>query len=666
MAPAQSRFLLFVKSGGNDRALKVKSGTVLNTAVFENPDLIRRLDITDDTDAIKEVLQCMTIQSIVDTLDGLGFAGLPSKPKKDPLIRTFLTYWDEIKGNVERLGGAVEAYTASNAPSQPASSSGEALGTVNVFSGTPHQLGDGEGYASDQPASIQTDEDVMRLMEERKKARGGEVSVVQSHEIKLKISVMDFRAKKDGYDFGTFEIKADVFKSVHTLSADIAEYLEKSIFRSGLSWKQVLVFEGQYLTNLIMALNYSGINEDNNGLTVEVYAEDDPRFMEIMTATAPKIEANVPQWTSDDEQKLQLARRLNQGAIRVDSDILEELEAKKKAWEESKAKTPASASDACEEDEQPVSDSEGDVEWAECSPQDLENEIEEEDLNPSETFPSDAKVKIIRVLKNKKDKRGFCLRMDVMNSDVEDVLAKLEDKDVIGDADDFHVFFNGQRVKHDGLLRSFFDDTKGYLRVRKLKGGGVVRKATKQAEREKRFRALNEKMVETTQGVGTLPEGVDAVLFKRCEQEILKIQSNISPASLGALVEKLDRNGIKAFYEATGNGELLLQERDVWKVAHCFLPILNELTACENKCDALKSSFFDTFNLIYGLACVGEGNRYSHTMLYDMVDRREKDIPKEEAKAAEMKAQMEAEFQKRMADLKISDSKGSGDVEMKR
>ena len=63
------------------------------------------------------------------------------------------------------------------------------------------------------------------------------------------------------------------------------------------------MFKGQYLTNTILALNYIGINEDNNELSLEVFAKDDPRFMEIMTVNAPMVETDdgSDEDSSDDE-----------------------------------------------------------------------------------------------------------------------------------------------------------------------------------------------------------------------------------------------------------------------------------------------------------------------------------------------------------------------------
>lgn len=328
-------------------------------------------------------------------------------------------------------------------------------------------------------------------------------------------------------------------------------------------------------------------------------------------------------------------------------------------------KPTASGYEPSVEQPPPAVESEDDVEssdseWARCMPEDLENEVEEEDiLNLDETFPADANIKIIRALKSDGERRGICIRMDVKNSDVEDFLYRLEKKGVIGDLDDFHVFFKGERVRITNHLHSFFTGSEHFitfvLRVKNLRGGGVRKSSKKQTEREKRFKALRERMDETTKSVGQDRAGFDDTLFRKCEAEIAQLQSNLTSASLGALVSKIGRDDIKAFREAMGDEDLLHQERDVWKVAHCFVPVLKELTALESKCNVMLNSFYETFTFIYGLACVNEGNRYSHQLLHDMVDQREKDIAMEEKKNAEI----EAEVQKRLASLGVS-----GDVAM--
>lgn len=369
-------------------------------------------------------------------------------------------------------------------------------------------------------------------------------------------------------------------------------------------------------------------------------------------------------WSAKDEKALQYLTKINEksGGIYINYDQLEMLRDKKKRYEEEQKRLSSHTATALVgyvETKEETSDEE----WAECSRQDLENEIEEEDiLNPKEAFPSDAKVKIVRVLKNKQDRRGFCLRMDVGNSDVEDLLMKLEDKCVIGDADDFFAYFNGKRCNPTTALHTFFEDDKqGYttftLRVRRLKGGGVHQSLKKKKEeREKRFRLLKSKMIEATQSVGTASEGIDKDLFKKCEKVVADLQRGATPATLAEMVSKFDADTIKAFYEATDDGDLLFAEREVPKVAHCFIPVLNEVNACAEKCDALKTSICETFAFIYALSCVGENNRFTHTLLYDLVEGRQKEI-EEKAKNED---EIEAEIQRRMARLNVS-----ADVEMK-
>eukprot|EP00434_Breviolum_minutum_P043245 symbB.v1.2.038538.t1/scaffold6036.1/size29684/2 len=197
----------------------------------------------------------------------------------------------------------------------------------------------------------------------------------------------------------------------------------------------------------------------------------------------------------------------------------------------------------------------------------LENEIEEEDiLNLDETYPADANIKIIRALKSDGERRSICIRIGVKNSNVEDFLYRLEKKSVIGDLDDFHVFFKGERVRITNHLHSFFNGSEHFitfvLRVKNLHVGGVRKSSKKQTEREKRFKALRDRMDETTKSVGQDRAGFDDTLFRKCEAEIAQLQSNLASASLRALVSKIGRNDIKAFREVMGDEDLLHQEYD--------------------------------------------------------------------------------------------------------
>ena len=58
--------------------------------------------------------------------------------------------------------------------------------------------------------------------------------------------------------------------------------------------------------------------------------------------------------------------------------------------------------------------------------------------------------------------------------------------------------------------------------------------------------------METTKSVGQDRAGFDDTLFRKCEAEIAQLQSNLTSASLGALVSKIGRDDIKAFREAMG------------------------------------------------------------------------------------------------------------------
>ena len=158
---------------------------------------------------------------------------------------------------------------------------------------------------------------------------------------------------------------------------------------------------------------------------------------------------------------------------------------------------------------------------------------------------------------------------------MEDFLYRLEKKSVIGDLDDFLVFFEGERVRITNDLHSFFNGSEHFitfvLQVKNLRVGGVRKSSKKQTEREKRFKASRNRMNETTKSVRQDRAGFDDTLFRKCETEIAQLQSNLASASLGALVSQIGRDDIKAFREIIGDEDLLHQEYDVWKVVYCFV-----------------------------------------------------------------------------------------------
>ena len=120
------------------RAVKVNNGMVLKAEAFNDPTLLAEIDVSDNEPELKQCLESMTVASLTQLIDNIGFRGLPSKSKKAPLVRTILHYWDEIKGNAQWIGAG--GTILRDAPAPTASSSG-----VQVFSGEADRLEADEG-----------------------------------------------------------------------------------------------------------------------------------------------------------------------------------------------------------------------------------------------------------------------------------------------------------------------------------------------------------------------------------------------------------------------------------------------------------------------------------------------------------------------------------------
>ena len=183
---------------------------------------------------------------------------------------------------------------------------------------------------------------------------------------------------------------------------------------------------------------------------------------------------DTDEWTEKDEKALQLLKGLNSGAVKLNPDELQMLEAKKEAW--------------LKKQEAEIS---SDDEWANTTAREAENEVEEQDvLNPTDKFNDGADVRVVRVLRNSAMKRGYCVLMDVDDSTVEDFLIELEQFGIIDDKDDFHVLFNGRIVNPELGLRRFAENTKEKstltftLKVATLKGGAKQKKKPVKKDKE--------------------------------------------------------------------------------------------------------------------------------------------------------------------------------------
>lgn len=211
----------------------------------------------------------------------------------------------------------------------------------------------------------------------------------------------------------------------------------------------------------------------------------------------------------------------------------------------------------------------------------------------------------------------------------------------------FSIYLQGSPLENYDTIDTYVTPQVSSLDlVPKIRGGGVHKsQKQKQEDREKRFRVMKGNMKELTTNVGSCPSGVDSSLFKRCEATVISLQNDATADTLEGMVSRMNRQDIEAFYVATDDGEMRLQENRLEKIAPIFIPVLQDLHGCMEKCQAIKASLLETFNYIYALSAVNSNNRYVHT-LYDMIEKRIEDLDKQD--------EIETEVLKRLADVKMS------------
>ena len=154
----------------------------------------------------------------------------------------------------------------------------------------------------------------------------------KTDEVSICFEVYDHRAPT--LDVGRFTIKIDAGLSVSSLLLVTGEKL--GVIFKNLAWKQVVKFNGQYLTNHIWSLRHVGFKSNEaNEATVEIFDEDDPEFVKVFmgedSTDNEEVESKLT-WTQQDQKTLELLERLNQDAIKVNYDQLMDMRAKKEKY----------------------------------------------------------------------------------------------------------------------------------------------------------------------------------------------------------------------------------------------------------------------------------------------------------------------------------------------
>ena len=260
IAMPSSSALVFAKDGDAMRAFAFMSGTCLPACTIE---AFRAHECTNDTGKLTESLNAMTVEGLLQTLDGLGLGITVKNPKKTVLIRSILQQWEMVKqkANEAQVLRATQAVLVVEEPSSSTAPPVVSSSAVVV----PFQ---GKGYVLDKSDD--------------------ESSGVAHHEsveaCEVIVMVIDFRGFC-GVSLGQFTTLVDVDKSVSNLSLQVAKGLcvHFAGVLGGYEWKQVLKYQGTPLTDQMKNLRFVGMKpNEREGVVVELYNNDDVRIEQMM------------------------------------------------------------------------------------------------------------------------------------------------------------------------------------------------------------------------------------------------------------------------------------------------------------------------------------------------------------------------------------------------
>ena len=243
-----------------------------------------------------------------------------------------------------------------------------------------------------------------------------------------------------------------------------------------------------------------------------------------------------------------------------------------------------------EEAEETESD---DGEWARTTMAELTSLIEEEDIaNNGEKNNFDNPV-LVRLLRSREDARGVGLWTDLESSTVGDMMDGFEDADIIQNVGDYSVFYQGEKKKFDTPLSDLFGENLGianttfYLKVRKLRGGGLVRKPltkaemlTKLKQKSKDYINKSGKEDEPADEESIPKEIKDYIAVQRsklAEVIYLKTQGHSVIAMALKTADTSNLQAVQAMMSKPFHGKLDTSECRILKAMYMLLPTVSEV-----------------------------------------------------------------------------------------
>lgn len=338
-----------------------------------------------------------------------------------------------------------------------------------------------------------------------------------------------------------------------------------------------------------------------------------------------------PEWTEADSKALALLEALNQDALGLDTDRLNVLREKKKAWEEKNTKVE----DYEGSDDETYTSLVSYLDFVE-HPDTYTPEWEHYLNSPEDFFANPAKIDI-REFKGQKLMTvpidlGNTTAMDVKETIVgviERLSADHPMRQTLG-VDNFRLLCCCVRLDDDYVIKSTDDPLVIELRLR---GGGFVRQSiVSKKKKDERLDGMKMKIQSLTSSATSMKGLIVNTTFDKCHAT-LKALCGETGTTLEELVNQLDRKSIDRFYELVDDGEggqIKLQDISVARVSPAFLPVMDELDESIEKYVGYKRALAEAFRFIYGTACLKDNNRYDHNYIFSLVDARAKTLDAED------------------------------------
>ena len=373
---------------------------------------------------------------------------------------------------------------------------------------------------------------------------------------------------------------------------------------------------------------------------------------------------DTEEWTERDQTALDTLQKLNNNpmGMKVDSDKLRELEAKKKKIEAQaageddaryiKMMTEAMGKpEVSKDDDEPLSD---DGSPRSCGSITDYIDLPLSYLNDPSDFSSDESnhgeleehQTVWLQVDEFKGRNLFLLRNVSTSTTTEEIKVKIlreiarrasgsSDKPTLT-IQDFVLQCGCVKMEDDDEISTFLEEGQEKLRVvllLVLRGGGVQRGGPKRTKKLQQTKAK----LDTVSSLASSTLSPQSTLIQRCENVFVQFRDNSNEDFLATLVSQWSKEQVELFNEITKGGEKRLQESVLSQVAPLFAPPIAELHSMTESYNSVISALNSAFVHCYTVCFYNDGH-YDH-QLQILVNMRSKELQR--------MTQLEEDFKKK-------------------